>query len=233
MNLKAEKKWLCDFLIRNEFTCYETDGGRTDSIGSFGIDNSLHLTALAGSLMKTLNPLRRNTAAIKWTFNASRNCEGHGLFQFLSGRPISTGPGRTQLTKLLLVLLAFLCLFRLPSSGRRRSPGCALLIRKIFAKQSRGFTRDYYASDCAFVVQMVKTDSWLCFARRVANNLISLKARNGNGSFHIRGTFRSNSKRQNWVKLLLSVRYACCKKLNVGQIKSTLQRKQYYYVSRD
>lgn len=69
--------------------------------------------------MKTLNPLRRNTAAIKWTFNASRNCEGHGLFQFLSGRPISTSPGRTQLTKLLLVLLVFLRLLRLPSTNSR------------------------------------------------------------------------------------------------------------------
>lgn len=79
-----------------------------DSIGSFRFDNSLHLTTLAGSLMKALDPPRRNTAAIKWTFNASRNCEGHSLFQFLSGRPISAGLGRTQLTKLLHILYLFL-----------------------------------------------------------------------------------------------------------------------------
>lgn len=95
--------------------------------------------------MKTLNPPRRNTAAIKWTFNASRNCEGHGLFQFLSGRPISTGSGRTQLTKLLLVLLAFLVLivFTVDRLGMFTNRLCALLIFKIFAKQSRGFIKFY------------------------------------------------------------------------------------------
>lgn len=68
-------------LSSNEY--YEQAG--KDSIGSFDIDNSLHLTASAGggSLMKALRPLRRNTAAIKWTFNAPRNCEGHSPFQFL------------------------------------------------------------------------------------------------------------------------------------------------------
>lgn len=115
-----------------------------DSIGSFGIDNSLHLTALAGSLMKALNPLRRNTAAIKWTFNASRNCEGHGLFQFPSGRPISTGPGRVQLTKLLLVLLACLRLLRLPATDLptpKTLRRFALLIRKYLQRKTEDLHR--------------------------------------------------------------------------------------------